>query len=155
MEIFIKTYSHEFSATSLSGITLFANKATQLLENWSFNTVLKISSLGDLPVFLSFANGSALRKTTLEVFLQASLFFNSLKLFLNFQGFISSQGVDVVDSLAVTVQALFTNLEVRLSHRCFSTNLNLIGYNFTPEISNNKLILACSKYIIIVKGYVT
>ena len=129
----LKTYSHELSATSLSCVTLFANKATELLENWSFNTALKISSLGDLPVFLSFANGSALRKTTLEVFLQASLFFNSLKLFLNFQGFISSQWVDVVDGFAVTMQSLFTNLKETLTQRCL--NLKMIGNNFgAPEI---------------------
>ena len=133
MEILKKTYSHEFSATSLSGITLFAFKAIPFLENWSFNTVLKISSLGDLPVFLSFANGSALRKTTLEVFLQASLFFNSLKLFFNFQGFISSQGVDVIDGFTVTMQSLFTDLKEALTQRCL--NLKMIGNNFgAPEI---------------------
>merc|ERR1719219_2561146 len=105
--------------------------AVPFLENWSFNTVSKISSLGNLPIFLPFANGSTLRETPLEVLFQTSLFLNSLQLFLNFQGFIGCQGVNVVDGLAVAMQALFTNLEEGLSHRCFHINLNMVGQDFS------------------------
>ena len=136
------TYSHEVLAVFLGGITeSFTHKAVPFLENWSFNTVSKISSLGNLPIFLSFANGSTLRKTTLEVLFQTSLFLSSLQLFLNFQGFIGCQWVNVVDGLAVTMQALFTNLEEGLSHRCFHINLNMVGQDFSaPRIFNNTIL---------------
>ena len=129
----LKTYIHEVLAVTLGGITSFTRNAIPFLENWSFNTVSKISSLGNLPIFLPFTNGSTLRKTTLEVLFQTSLFLNSLQLFLNFQGFIGSQGVNVVDGLAIAMQALFTNLEEGLIHSCFNTNLNMVGQDFaTP-----------------------
>ena len=107
------TYSHEVLARSLGSVAL-GLESSPLLVDGPLNAVVKVPSLGDLPVLLALASQLGLRKTTLQMLLGVPQNLGLLHAVLNLHSFIGRQLMDVVRGLAVTVQRLLTNSEVGL-----------------------------------------